>query len=79
MEKGIQELCGGRLGFGRKDPAVASIGVNDDQVANIAVATGNDFGSRVGAGVEHGAEIGKGLNPKSIWKTFGRVSMGSCG
>ena len=58
-EKGIQELCGGRLGFGRKDQAVGSSGVKDDeQVADIALATGNDFASRVSAGVDHGAEIG---------------------
>jgi hypothetical protein len=51
-------LCGGRLGFGRKDPAVASSGVNDEQVADIFLATGNDFGSWVGAVVDHGTQIG---------------------
>ena len=51
-------MCGGRLGFRRKDPAIASSGVNDEQVADISLATGNDFGSRDGAVVDHSAEIG---------------------
>jgi hypothetical protein len=66
MEKGIQELCGGRLGFGRKDPAVGSRGVKDEQVVDIALATGNDFASRVSAGVDHGAEIGRATDKTEI-------------
>jgi hypothetical protein len=56
-EKGIQELGGGRLGFGGKDPGVASSGINDEQVADIYLATGNDFGSRIGAMIDHGTEM----------------------
>jgi hypothetical protein len=65
-KKGIQELCGGRLGFGGKDPSVASSGINDEQVADISLATSNDFGSRIGMMVDDGAEIGRATNKTEI-------------
>jgi hypothetical protein len=65
-KKGMQELGGGRLGFGGKDPSVASSGINDEQVADISLATGNDFGSRIGTMVDDGAEIGRATNKTEI-------------
>jgi hypothetical protein len=65
-EKGIQELGGGRLGFGGKDPNVASSSINDEQVADLSLATGNDFGSRIGMMVDDGAEIGRATNKTEI-------------
>ena len=66
-DKGMQELCGGGLGSARKDPAIASRGINDEQVADISLATGNDFGSRVGAGVNHSAELGQATDKTEIY------------
>ena len=58
---------GGRLGSARKDPAVASRGVNDEQVADIvSLVTGNDFGSRVGVGVDNGAELEQAMDKSEI-------------
>jgi hypothetical protein len=65
-EKGIQELGGGRFGFGGKDPSVASSGINDEQVADISLATGNDLGSMIGTMVDDGAEIGGATNKTEI-------------
>jgi hypothetical protein len=64
--KGIQELGGARLGFGGKDPAVASSGINDEQVADISLATGNDFGSRISVMVDQGAEIERATDKTEI-------------
>jgi hypothetical protein len=74
--KGIQEMCVGRLGFGRKDPAVASSGINDEQIADIALATGN-LGARSARVLSTVQRLDRPpINPKSmwiIWPGFNRI------